>query len=178
MTRDDIQFLFEYDRWANDRALQAASALSPEQFTHDLGGAFPSVRDTFVHILGAEWIWLFFWTAYREDPTPGAALLADARASRTVQFNPALFPTFAEVTSKWAEVRSQQLAFINSLTDEQVAMMVPHRDTHVPLAHQMQHLANHSTYHRGQIALMMRQLHAEPIATDFHIFLMETPRHA
>jgi uncharacterized damage-inducible protein DinB len=40
----------------------------------------------------------------------------------------------------------------------------------------MQHLANHSTYHRGQIALMMRQLNAEPLATDFHVFLVEGRR--
>ena len=37
----------------------------------------------------------------------------------------------------------------------------------------MQHLANHSTYHRGQVALMMRQLNVEPLATDFHVFLVE-----
>jgi uncharacterized damage-inducible protein DinB len=40
----------------------------------------------------------------------------------------------------------------------------------------MQHLANHSTYHRGQVALMMRQLDAEPLATDFHVFLVESRR--
>jgi uncharacterized damage-inducible protein DinB len=40
----------------------------------------------------------------------------------------------------------------------------------------MQHLANHSTYHRGQVALMMRQLDAEPLATDFHLFLVEGRR--
>jgi uncharacterized damage-inducible protein DinB len=34
-------------------------------------------------------------------------------------------------------------------------------------------MANHSTYHRGQIAFMMRQLHATPVATDFHEFLVE-----
>jgi len=34
----------------------------------------------------------------------------------------------------------------------------------------MQHLANHSTYHRGQISLMMRQLAAAPVATDFACF--------
>jgi len=37
----------------------------------------------------------------------------------------------------------------------------------------MQHMANHSTYHRGQVGLMMRQLGAEPVATDFHEFLVE-----
>jgi uncharacterized damage-inducible protein DinB len=46
MTKGDIQLLYEYDRWANNRVLQAVSTLSPEQFTRDLGGSFRSVRDT------------------------------------------------------------------------------------------------------------------------------------
>ena len=50
MTNDYINLLYEYDRWANDRVLQAASALSVEQFTRDLGGSFRSVRDTLLHI--------------------------------------------------------------------------------------------------------------------------------
>jgi DinB family len=50
------------------------------------------------------------------------------------------------------------------------------RTTQIRLVHLMQHLANHSTYHRGQVALMMRQLHAEPLATDFHVFLVEGRR--
>jgi len=178
MTRDDIQLLFAYDRWANDRVLQAASALSDDKFTRDLGGAFASVRDTLVHILSGEWTWLTFWAAYLEDPTPAAALLADVRARRTEQFNPALFPGLAAVASKWAEVQSQQIGFIDSLTDERLRMMVPYSTTQVPLAQLMQHLANHSTYHRGQIALMMRQLDTKPIATDFHVFLAEAGRQA
>ena len=56
MTKDDIQMLYEYDRWANKRVLQAASALSTEQFTRDLGGSICSIRDTLVHIIGGEWI--------------------------------------------------------------------------------------------------------------------------
>ena len=44
MNKDDIQLLFEYDRWANHRVLQAASALTAEQFTRDLGGAFHSLE--------------------------------------------------------------------------------------------------------------------------------------
>jgi uncharacterized damage-inducible protein DinB len=56
MTKDEIQRLYEYDRWANNRVLQAASALSAEQFTRDLGGSFRAVRDTLVHIFRAEWI--------------------------------------------------------------------------------------------------------------------------
>jgi hypothetical protein len=39
----------------------AASALSAEQFTRDLGGSFHSVRDTLLHLIGGEWIWLAYW---------------------------------------------------------------------------------------------------------------------
>lgn len=35
---------------------------------------------------------------------------------------------------------------------------------------QMYHLVNHSTYHRGQVAAMLRQLGLRPIATDFLVF--------
>jgi uncharacterized damage-inducible protein DinB len=40
------------------------------------------------------------------------------------------------------------------------------------LAHLLQHLANHSTYHRGQVAMMLRQLGREAVETDFCEFLM------
>jgi uncharacterized damage-inducible protein DinB len=61
MTKEDIRLLYEYDRWANHRVCNAVSVLTPEQFTRDLGGSFASVRDTIVHIVAAEWIWLSYW---------------------------------------------------------------------------------------------------------------------
>lgn len=169
MTKDDIQLLFEYDRWANQRVLRAASALSPEQFTHDLRGSFRSVRDTLVHIIGGEWGWLTYW----KEPSHSAAFLTDLWNRHDVLFHPDCFPDIMAVKSKWAEVETQQVEFVNAMTNESLKIMLPIRTTQVSLASLMQHLANHSTYHRGQVASMMRQLHAEPIATDFHLFLVE-----
>jgi uncharacterized damage-inducible protein DinB len=169
MTKDDIQLLYEYDRWANNRVLQVVSALSAEQFTHDLGGSFRSVRDTLVHIIGGEWIWLAYW----KEPSHSSMLLADLRKRRDALFNPDAFPNVAAVQSKWAEVEKEQAEFVTRVTNESLEKMLPFRTTQIRLAHLMQHLANHSTYHRGQVALMMRQLDAEPLATDFHVFLVE-----
>jgi uncharacterized damage-inducible protein DinB len=171
-TKDDIQLLFEYDRWANKRVLQAASALSAEQFTRDLGGSFRSVRDTLVHIIAGEWGWLAYWKEKSHSP----AFLTDLRSRREAVFNPDAFPNVASVGMKWAEVEKEQTEFVNRLTNEALEKMLPVRTTQVRLAHLMQHLANHSTYHRGQVALMMRQLDAEPLATDFHLFLVEGRR--
>ena len=65
MNKDDVQLLYEYDRWANNRTLEAASTLSTEQFTRDLGGSFRSVRDCLLHIVGGEW----GWHTGKNDPT-------------------------------------------------------------------------------------------------------------
>jgi len=169
MNREDAQLLFEYDRWANARALQAAAALNAEQFARDLGGSFRSVRDTLVHIFGGEWIWLHYW----REASPSFAFLAELRSRRDALFNSEAVPSFAAVQTKWTEVEKEQLEFVNGVTDESLGKLLPFRTTEVSLAHLMQHMANHSTYHRGQIALMMRQLGAEPVATDFHVFLVE-----
>ena len=93
MTQQDIQILFAYDRWANNRTLLAASALSAEEFVRDLGGSYPSVRDTLVHIIGGEWIWLTYWK--RPPATPAA--LAELVARCRVLFNPDVLPDLATV---------------------------------------------------------------------------------
>ncbi len=42
MNKDDIQLLFEYDRWANNSVLQSASTRSGEEFTRVLRGSLAS----------------------------------------------------------------------------------------------------------------------------------------
>ena len=172
MTIDDIRLLYQYDRWANNRVLQAASKLSAEEFTRDLGGSFRSLRDTLLHIIGGEWIWLRYW----KEPPTSSELLTGLKARRDHLFYPDSFPNVATVHLKWAEVEKEQTDFVNGLTDDLLGKMLPFRTTQVRLVHLMQHLANHSTYHRGQIALKMRQLVAESVATDFHVFLVEGSR--
>jgi hypothetical protein len=100
MTKGDIQLLYEYDRWPNNRVLQAASALSAEDFTRDPGGSLRSARDTLVHIISGEWIWLAYW----KGPSHSSAFLTDLKSRREVLFNPDVFPSLATVQSKWAEI--------------------------------------------------------------------------
>src|SRR6266436_4211878 len=123
INKDDIRLLYEYDRWANNRVLQAASALTAEQFTRDLGGSFRSVRDTLVHIIGGEWGWLAYW----KEPSHNSDFLTDLRTRRDALFNPDAFPNVAAVHSKWAEVEKEQAEFVNRLTNESLGKMVPFR---------------------------------------------------
>jgi uncharacterized damage-inducible protein DinB len=174
MTKDDIQLLYEYDRWANNTVLQAVSTLGVEEFTRDLGGSFRSVRDTLVHIVRCEEGWLTCW----KEPSPSPTFVMDFWKRHHALFSPNAFPDLAAVQLKWAEIEREQVEFVNRLTNESLGRMLPVYATQISLAHLMQHLANHSTYHRGQVSLMMRQLTAAPVATDFALFLLEGRREA
>jgi uncharacterized damage-inducible protein DinB len=142
--------------------LKAAEALTPEQFLKDLGNSFPSVRDTLVHILGAEEAWLTRW----HGTSPKA--LRD----------PAPLTTLAAVRECWAGVERRLRAFVDGLTQEDLSRMHTYtnlagKSLTLPLWQQMQHMANHSSYHRGQVTTMLRQLGAAPVATDLIVFYAE-----
>ena len=61
MNKQDIQLLFDYNRWCNARILGAAAQLTTEQFLAP--GTFPhgGLRATLVHALFAEWVWRLRW---------------------------------------------------------------------------------------------------------------------
>lgn len=159
MDLETIQTLFEYNRWANGRVLEAAAKLTPEQFVKDMGNSFPSVRDTLAHILGAQLIWLDRWKGL---PTKG---LLDAKQ----------FTTLEALRTRWAEVDIVQADFVKSLTAESLDRVVRYNNTKgeafaYPLQPLLVHVINHSTYHRGQITTLLRQLGAKPVSTDFTVF--------
>ena len=169
-----FQLLYEYDRWANNSVSQAVSTLRVEEFTRDLGGSFHSVRDVLLHMIASKWGWVTYW----KEPSPSDAILADIWMQAAILFQSDRFPDIETVGAKWAEVEKEQSQFVDTVTGESLKRMLPLGTRLVSLAHLMQHVAIHSTYHRGQVALMMRLLHAEPVATDFHVFLVDGRREA
>ena len=159
MNAKDLQLQYEYHRWANARTLEAVSKLSPEQFTKDLSSSHPSVRDTLLHMLWAEWLWLLRWQGN----------------SPQERFDPVDFPDLETLKKKWAEVERQQTLFVQALTDEALHKMMAYDNLKGEtweywLWQMMQQVVTHSSYHRGQVTTMLRQLGAEPLMTDFLFF--------
>ena len=162
MNKQDIELLYKYDRWANGLVFGCASKLSAEQFTQDLQSSHRSVRDTLAHILAAEWIWLRRWLG----------------TSPKSLFDPQEFGDVVSLTAKLKEVEQEQIAFIDTLTDESLAAVIAYTNTkgerwQYPLGHLCQHVVNHSSYHRGQVTTMLRQLGAEVASVDLLYFFDE-----
>jgi len=82
MTFEDAWKLLDYHYWARDRMWSALEALSPENYTRDLGNSFPSVRDTLVHMYAGEWVWYSRWTGYSPTEFPNPEDFPDLDAIR------------------------------------------------------------------------------------------------
>lgn len=159
MNAEDFRTLYDFNSWANRRAMESCAALTADQFTRDLGSSFKCVRDTLAHILGAEWVWLERW----HGRSPQGLLPAGE------------FSDYDSLRARWAEVDRDLTDFVASLTDDDLSRIYEYKTTagvpQTSAAWQMlQHLVNHGSYHRGQIATMLRQLGAKAQSTDLIAF--------
>jgi uncharacterized damage-inducible protein DinB len=151
MNLQDLRTLLDFHYWARDRVLDAAEALTPEQFTRDLGSSFPSVRDTLVHLYSAEWNWYSRWQG----------------VSPTAMLSPADFPSVAAVRAPWVDHERKMRAFLEALGEEGIGRVIEYkmldgRPGATPFWEMLQHVVNHGSYHRGQVTTMLRQLGAKP----------------
>jgi len=158
VTLAEARFLLAFNRWASEQILTAAEDLPPDAYTRDLGSSFPSVRDTFVHVLWSEWIWL--------ERCRG-------RSPKEV-LDPAGFPTVEVLRSQWRTVQEGFIALLadpaTDLTRVMTYTNLKGEQWSYPLGQIVQHVVNHFTFHRGQIVTMLRQLGRIPPATDLLIF--------
>jgi uncharacterized damage-inducible protein DinB len=162
MSPEEMRVLFDYNAWANRRALEAASALTAEQYTRSLGSSFSSVRDTLVHICSGEWVWLERFEARSPAAFPDLKHLDTASALR----------------EHWSSQEAALLTFVGTLTQQNLDAVMEYRTFKFgtyrnPLWQSMQHVVNHGTYHRGQITTLLRQLGAQPVLTDLMHFYRE-----
>jgi uncharacterized damage-inducible protein DinB len=159
ISKQDVEFLYRYNRWANRTVMETVGALTFDQFNQRLGGSFPSVRETLVHLMGAEWIWLQRW----KGVSPKALL------------NATEFPDLDSIKTRWRDIEREQMDFVGQVTDSSLEQPLKYvnlkgQTFEYPLGRALQHLVNHGSYHRGQVTNFLRQLGAQPAATDLLVY--------
>lgn len=164
---ETIRLLFDYTKWADGRMFEAVSKLTPEQWTKDLGSSLKSARDTVVHLVSAQWIWISRW----KGETPKGMWAATD------------YPTPASIREKWEPLAGQLAGFVAEQTEESVAKPLTYKNLKgepftYPLGQLMLHAVNHSTYHRGQVTTLLRQLGAQPLSSDLVVYYAEKAKKA
>lgn len=162
MKLHDVRKVYDYNEWANARFLADLEALRPDQLTAHVESSFPSLLATMGHLIAAEWIWLSRWQGH--NPTAFPEWLIE--------------PTLEDLRARLRKVESERADFLAGLSQDDLETNVDYRNlSGTAFSHRLLdlllHVANHSTYHRGQLTTMLRQVGASPRSTDYVLFLRE-----
>ncbi|HEY3068586.1 MAG TPA: DinB family protein [Methylomirabilota bacterium] len=160
-----IRGLYDYHHWANRRLFDVAADLGEDAAGRDVGPqfSFPTVRRMLAHIYGADFIWLARFKGTSPPALPGADITS-----------------LAALRQRWDELVGDQKAFVESLTPSGLAHVVRYKNTQGksfedPLWALLQHVANHATHHRSEVATMLTMLSGSPPSTDIITFHRTTP---
>ena len=150
---DLIRGLYDYHRWANRRLFDVAAGLDDAAVTTDMGKhwSVPTLKAMFAHLYAADALWLARWKGV--SPT---------RMARDADF-----PALVDLRRAWDALEGEQRAFVDGLAEADLARSVKYRNTEgveftVPLGPLLQHVANHATHHRSEIATMVTLISGSP----------------
>lgn len=136
--------LYAYNTWANVRVLTClrAQQVDDEKILSLMG-----------HIVAAQFLWL-----YRIKALPPPDVKLWGRYS------------LLQLTTQAEEIEKQWIGFIEN-TDNFDRELTYTNYVGEPYVNNVEmimiHLVNHSSYHRAQIAMLLRQMGQEPVNTDF-----------
>ncbi len=163
MNVSDIQLIYDYNYWANDRVLRAAAELPQEQLAQPARLSHGSIRGALVHTLAAEIIW-------RKRFQEGVSLTALPAESE--------FPTLGSIRERWAAEESAMRAYLAGLTDAALQQKFTYKNTRgvafeALLWPRLLHVVNHGTQFRSEAAVGLSELGHSPGDLDFLAFLLE-----
>jgi uncharacterized damage-inducible protein DinB len=151
-TLETIRGLYAYHWWANRRLFDVTARLGEDAAGRDVGRqfSFPTLRRMLGHLYGADFNWLARWRGEPTGPIPGAE-----------------FTALAELRRRWDPLEHEQRAFIEALTPADFGRVVAYKNTEgrvfrVPLWPLLQHVANHATHHRSELATMITMVSGSP----------------
>ena len=160
MAMDLIRELYGYHRWANRRLFDVAAGLG-DAVTRDMGKhwSVPTVKGMFAHLYGADSIWLSRWKAGAPGRLPGDAD----------------FQTLGDLRAAWDALEAEQCAFVEGLGEADLARPVTYKNTageqfRVALGPLLEHVVNHATHHRSEIATMITLISASPPDTGINTY--------
>ncbi|MEX1239232.1 MAG: DinB family protein [Cyclobacteriaceae bacterium] len=136
--------LYQYNDWADKRVLDALTRqrVDDEQILTLMG-----------HIVAAQFLWLH---RIRGLPAPDVKLWGSYQLNQLVDLAERAGKQWLEFV-EGTENFNREMTYKNYVGDDYT--------NNVEMV--MIHLVNHSSYHRAQIALLLRQKGLEPVNTDF-----------
>ena len=147
--------LYEYNEWANEKTIASLRALPEADYVREQGGGWPSLRATFVHLAGATDAWA--------ERFSGRDALVLAKETD--------LPKLEDAVRVLLSAQEKHRNHLKNLTRDKLERSFSWKNLAgelraAPYEIVVRHVVNHQTYHRGQIASMVRRVGGKPVATD------------
>jgi uncharacterized damage-inducible protein DinB len=136
-----------YNNWADTIAMGWLDQIGDDQWDQLITSSFSSIRQTAVHIASAEKIWIDFW---KNVPDP-IYLSAEFKGTKD------------QLIQHWKNASAGIKTFIDEFPEESYLQQVTFRKPNgekgqMEFSCTFPHMVNHSTYHRGQLVTLLRQV--------------------
>ncbi|WML47156.1 DinB family protein [Neobacillus sp. PS3-34] len=153
--------LFEYHEWATKKLLFYIEENCPQAFNQQIESVFKSIKETAEHLYIVDVLWF--------DRIQGKET-----SNTDITFNSA-----DEAKGKINELHRNMTLYLKG---EDISRIVTYKNSsgdtfENTLEDICTHLANHGTYHRGNITAMLWSMGHKSIATDYVYFLREIKNH-
>ena len=160
MTKQYFAELAEFNVWANNIVLSWLNNINDEQWSKYVESSFNSIGETVLHIVSAESVWL---ERLNKVESP-------------VWLQSSFKGTKDEIMALWKKTSTGLKKFVAgfneaSMMDKLVFKRLNGDRYEMPHYQVFAHIFNHSTYHRGQLVTMLRQVGYTNVgSTDMLVF--------
>jgi uncharacterized damage-inducible protein DinB len=150
-----------YNAWANRTLVEWLKTKPLEMMDQPVLSSFPSLRATLIHIWDCQRFWL---SVLQQAPPPPSV-------------NDIAGYTLDDILDGFMAETDQFATYVNSLDEpamqEQVVFISPYAESVSPRFEFIHHCMNHSTYHRGQMVTIGRNLDlTDAPMTDYNFYLI------
>lgn len=151
-----------YNAWANKTLINWLRTKPEELMEAPVASSFPSINKTLQHYLEAQQYWL----AIIKNEAPELSSFQHTAPLSSAE----LFDQVVEQSAAFSE-------FVDTMDDEDlqesVLIVTEYFQSNRDKFEYIQHVMNHSTYHRGQIVTMGRHIGlTDAPMTDYNFFLL------
>jgi uncharacterized damage-inducible protein DinB len=143
-------------RWADGTIWDIVRDLSEEEFTQSFGKHGGSIHRRYVHLAQDLWEWHHDWRDENPDQPPFDQMTRNE-----------LFESISDYTNRIEQLidNTQYATFAFNARNKRIEMIIDEF---------IFHIANHATYHRGQIVMCLRMLGKDTPMTDYVPFRIRT----
>jgi uncharacterized damage-inducible protein DinB len=150
---------FHYNRWANERLIEACRGLADKDLDAEGAGTYGSIRSTLQHVIHGQWAFLARLGGQAQDPRALSRLWAG-------------FDTLALASD---ETSDALIAAAETLgIDSEVVLAYMGKSHRYPRSFFLLHAVQHGVEHRTQIGMMLARLGHEPPDLDSWAFAEHT----